>query len=203
MAEYRENIMGGPTEGGFNNIHIQRLTIASGVQVYAGMALYYTGTDMQVAPSDSSLAGDSIPAFAGIAAIDSPNVRVDRYWTDGTELGYIQTDDDDGNYRSPTDMSWSPLSGANVISVITQGVVEVWVASGASGTQVAGAKICQANGQTGTVFDGAVQIAGANDVASGSVIGTIVSGTDVDTASGTYTTVTTLPMAKVKVRLGP
>ena len=195
MVEYRETIMGGPTEGGFNNIHIQRLTIASGVQVYAGMALSYTGTDGQVEPVDSSDAGDSVAAFAGIAAIDSPNVRPDQYWTDGLEIGYIITSDDAANYRTPTDLSWSPLSGANVISVVTQGIVESWMASGTSGTAVAGAKVCSAHGQANEVYDGCVQVAGANDVASGSVIGTIVSGTVVDTASATYGLASALPMA--------
>lgn len=206
MAIYRQPIMGGTTEGSLNNAHVQWVKTASATrQIYAGEIMnWVAGTAGYVVPCDASDASSSLGEFAGVALIDSPNNRTDKFWTDGSELGYIEVSDDANNYRTPTDLSWDSEAGVRTLSIITQGVVEIWCASATSGDFTEGAIVCPAfDHAAADTFDGCVNIlTRAAVVASGiREIGVIVSGTTEDMADAAYGTATGTPVAKIKVRL--
>lgn len=206
MSIYRQPIMGGTTEGSLNNAHVQWVKVASATrQIFAGEIMtFVAGTANMVTPCDASNASNALTEYAGVALTDCPNNRVDKFWTDGAELGYIDTGDDSQNYRSPTDMSWDSEAGVKTLAIITQGVVEIWCASATSGDFAEGAVICPAfDHAAAATFDGCANIlTRAAVVASGiREIAVIVSGTTEDMADAAYGTATGTPVAKVRVRL--
>jgi hypothetical protein len=172
----------------------------------------WTASDGIVEPADASDAATALLPFAGIAVTDVPQVRPDKYYDDGGQNSYLAvnvvaaSDSDALNYLSATDYSWSPLSGANVLAILTQGVCEVWISSGASGAAVAGALVAPAYGLSASTdkFDGCARVMDFAEAMSGNYrpFGVIVSGTsDADIHAAAYGTVTTNPILKAKVRL--
>ena len=209
MADYyAEPIAGGTLYGSVGTPNVIYAKVASGANVRAGMVMCWTSTNGVVEPVDSSDKHDAMNPFAGIAMIDLPTAKLDKSYDVGIARGYTLLSDDgsdsSSNWVSPTDKSWADID--RVIPLLTRGQCEVWMASGTSGTAVAGAAVVPAHDLVGAKFDGMVRVYDDSATASGSMgnfrpIGTIIEGTTKDIAGNTYGTTAAKAIAKVKISL--